>query len=110
MSTQIPTKVRETVRARSQGRCERCNKMAGTLEMSHRDAKGMGGSTEGQGNPALYCHLCHECHAWVEANPAKALSAGWKVPPGAKLEEWPVHMHDGNFLLDDVGGFSHCES
>lgn len=109
MSAQIPTRAREIVHARSQGRCERCGQHK-PLEMSHRVAKGMGGSTEGQGNPALYCHLCHDCHVWVEAWPTKALSAGWKVPPGAKLEEWPVHMHDGNYLLDAQGGFSQCEN
>jgi hypothetical protein len=92
------------LRERSQGRCERCNTTPATLEASHRVAKGMGGTSSDQSSLALYAHLCHGCHAWVEANPKAALSAGWKVPPGTAPQDWPVHMFDGNYLLDAEGG------
>jgi len=66
--------------------------------MSHRIARGMGGTRTGQTDPALYCHLCHACHAWVEAHPREAAATGYKVPAGETLA-WPVQMWDGPRVL-----------
>jgi hypothetical protein len=63
----------------------------------------MGGSTERQDNPALYCHLCHECHAWVEKNFAEALNTGYKVQRGDEPDTIPVQLWYGWHYIDDDG-------
>lgn len=78
------------------------------LEMSHRRARGMGGSTKGQDDPALYNGLCHHCHAWVEANPFEAKRWGWKVPRGRGLSEWPCKTWEGWKLLTSAGAYADC--
>lgn len=83
-----PTATRSLVKARSNGYCERCG-LSTNLEMSHRIAKGMGGSDKDQRSPALYNALCHRCHAWVEANPTEALATGWKVPRNTDPTQYP---------------------
>jgi len=98
----VPTKTRQLVRTRADNRCERCGQSK-PLEMSHRIARGMGGSLIGQDNPALYNALCHDCHAWVEANPLLAHAGGWKVDRGADVTTAPVHTWYGWVLLDHQG-------
>lgn len=98
-----PTKVRALVRARCDARCERCGQRK-PLEMSHRIARGMGGTLLGQDNPALYNGLCHDCHAWVEANPLLAHAGGWKVDREADVTKVPCHAFYGWVLLDRDGG------
>jgi len=99
----VPTRTRILVKGRADNRCERCSQYK-PLEMSHRIARGMGGSKVGQDNPALYNALCHACHAWVEANPLLAHAGGWKVDRGADVCTVPCHAFYGWVLLDRQGG------
>ena len=71
--------VRRLVHARSGGICERC-RAARAVDVHHRRARGMGGSTVGWINsPSNLVDLCRKCHEWVEANFTAALATGWKI-------------------------------
>lgn len=74
------------------------------LDMSHRKARGMGGTRVNQDDPALYNALCRPCHAWVESHPFEARRYGWKVPLGVPLTEHPVRTWSGWVLLLSHGG------
>lgn len=76
---------RRTVRARSQGVCERCG-MRQATEFHHRRNRSQGG----EWTTACGVDLCHTCHAWIGDNPAASYTLGWLVPNGATPEAWPV--------------------
>lgn len=104
--------VRDATRAivlqRSQFRCERCGvRMLKGLHMSHRQARGMGGSSSRgrpHDRPSNVNSLCAKCHlTHVERYPEEAMEEGWRVPHGGDVLEVPIQMYDGVFLLDDEG-------
>jgi hypothetical protein len=77
----MPKAAAATVVARSGGFCERCNGQAEQLH--HRMPRGRGGDR----NPAIHhpsnlVHLCQPCHAWIEANRARATEQGWLIRRG----------------------------
>lgn len=99
----VSERTRLLVLRRARHRCERCGIAGKTLDMSHRKARGMGGSRLGQDDPALYNALCRMCHLWVERNPFEARRFGYKVAIGASLTEAPVRRWDGWVTLDSSG-------
>lgn len=77
----MPDRLRRVLYRRSDNRCERCGvyKNSG-LHLSHRIARGMGGTRETFDDLSRYNLLCHRCHLdLVEAYPDVALSLGLKV-------------------------------
>ena len=89
-------------------RCERCGTrhMQG-LHMSHRQARGMGGSkTRGRPHHRLsnVNALCAKCHLrFVEKYPTLAIAEGWKVKTGMDPSTIPILMYDGWHLCLDTG-------
>lgn len=69
----IPTKARETVRKRDQGRCLRCGSARGS-DLHHRRRR-----RESAGHdPHCACNLvtlCRTCHSWIHKHPALAREA-----------------------------------
>jgi hypothetical protein len=63
----------------------------------------MGGTKEGQANPALYNALCRSCHRWVEMNPFEARRYGYKVARGKRLEDAPYRTWSGWITADSNG-------
>lgn len=104
--------VRGKVLVRARNRCERCGvRRESGLQMSHRQARGMGGARS-RGLPhdrlSNVNALCEKCHLrFVEARPFLAIEEGWKVPHGIDVLEVPIRMFDGWFLLDDSGARHH---
>jgi hypothetical protein len=98
-----PERTRLLVLRRAGHRCERCGIVKKPLDMSHRKAKGMGGTRLDQSNPALFNALCRYCHQWVERNPFEARRYGFKVAIGGALETTPVRRWNGWFTLDSSG-------
>lgn len=97
---------RPVVLLRAGGRCENCSARNVRLQMSHRVARGMGGTRRSEGSahsPANLCALCASCHQRVEAHPAWAYDTGLKVRRGRDPLAAPVRMWDGWWLLADSG-------
>jgi 5-methylcytosine-specific restriction endonuclease McrA len=108
MAQTVPQATRTSVLERSKFRCERCGtrQMQG-LHMSHRQARGMGGSkTKGRPHHRLsnVNALCAKCHLrFVERYPTLAIAEGWKVKTGMDPSTIPILMHDGWWLCLDTG-------
>ncbi|WP_052372816.1 HNH endonuclease [Amycolatopsis taiwanensis] len=106
---QIPRKVRDIVRERSGGVCEKCG-IQPAAEIHHRCGRQMGGSREPWINqPSNLLHLCSGCHGEVtNTRGARAYieTCGWLVRRGQTLPaDVPVVLWHGLVLLDDHGGF-----
>jgi hypothetical protein len=96
---------REIVLIRAGGRCEHCGART-VLEMSHRIARGMGGTKRSGASahsPANLAALCSADHRHVEAYPFWAYSMGLKIRRGGDPLTTPIVMWDGRWLLDDDG-------
>jgi 5-methylcytosine-specific restriction protein A len=96
--------VRQVVRHRAGGRCERCGRRGG--EIHHRRPRGMGGSsdpaTNGLANLVL---LCRPCHRWVESHRCAARAAGWLVWQGHDPAAVALQLRDRSVLLTDIGEY-----
>jgi hypothetical protein len=104
----VPERTRLLVLRRAGWRCERCGWRSNqqvSLDMSHRKARGMGGSKHGQDDPALYNALCRHCHQWVESNPFEARRYGYKVARDTDCHEAPYRSWQG-WLIPDSSGSS----
>lgn len=107
---QITTATRRVVAERSGGVCEVCSRQRAT-EMSHRNPRSMGGTTDrAQHLPAGLIHCCHGCHqgpGGIERDRSEALRRGWLLWNGQDPEETPVWLHTrygpGWWLLDNDG-------
>ncbi|NED96461.1 HNH endonuclease [Phytoactinopolyspora alkaliphila] len=86
------------------GGCLRCHSID-ALQVHHRIARGMGGSSDASLNrPANLVTLCEACHRHVEEHPEWAYRAGWKIRgrnvnpasvPIATFYGWVVLCDDG---------------
>lgn len=100
---QIPRAVKDIVRGRSRGTCEKCGE-ANAVHFHHRRPRGMGGSREELTNRASnLLHLCMPCHNWIELNRLAALDEGWLVKQGADPAQVSVSIRNGRWRLDDNG-------
>ena len=117
MSAPSP-QVRQTVYARSQGRCERCGASAYGGALHHRRPRGMGGSRRPETNrPANLVLLCGEfspgalsgCHETVESRRDMARACGWLVRQTQDPACVPVLTTAGWVFLDDEGGYQPVE-
>lgn len=102
------------VRARAQGRCERCG-TADSLRWSfhHRIPRGMGGSKDPRLNlPSNILLLCGSgtegCHGWVESHRNEAREQGLLLYRDDDASELPAELRYGSVFLDDVGGMQSC--
>ena len=75
--TKIPTKSRELVYKRDEGRCVRCSMTPSVKQWHHR--RGRSVSDEHQHAPCNGVLMCPPCHAWVHKNPFEARGKGWIV-------------------------------
>jgi hypothetical protein len=80
--SRIPPAVVAEVQERAAGYCEACAMPErGKMDLHHRQARGMGGSSSRDLDVAgnlLYLH--HRCHMWVHAHPKMSREHGWIVP------------------------------
>ncbi len=92
---------RKVVKARSEGRCERCQTAPGQ-SMHHRRKAGRVWS------PENLLHLCGDgtrgCHGWIEANPLKAQQQGWWVLSHKDPAKTPVHLAGRGYVFLNADG------
>jgi hypothetical protein len=101
--TRIPTRSREIVARRSDGRCERCGGPGS--DWHHRRRRRI---VEHRHCPCNGVRLCSTCHRWAHANPEAARASGFIVPSHLRPQDVPIRAHgmwwrhdcDGDF--DDV--------
>jgi hypothetical protein len=81
-SGEFPTGVREIIRYRSRGKCERgCDRLS--VQMHHRTPRQSGKHhPPWMSEPSNGLDLCLECHDWIEHNRAAARDLGLLVPRG----------------------------
>jgi len=108
----IPTKVRQIILERDQGRCVRCGEsvLNSAHSIHHRRPRGMGGSKDPATNlPANLLTLCGSgttgCHGAVEGHRIIAGNDGFLVGQGLDPELKPVLGHHGWIRLDNEGGW-----
>jgi 5-methylcytosine-specific restriction enzyme A len=100
----FPRHVRELVRVRSNGFCERCGRITADPQIHHRRPRGMGGSDrEGTNTASNALWLCMPCHAWVESYRYEAYIEGFLVHQHHRPAMVPVHMPVGWTSLADDG-------
>ncbi len=105
----FPADVVELVYVRSSYLCEVavvCNSWVHTGPLHHRQARGMGGTSNPNVNAVTNSlAACLACHAWVEAHPEQSRVAGWMVPFGKDPALVPVlYRGGGRVLLTADGG------
>ncbi|WP_300680716.1 hypothetical protein [Nocardioides sp.] len=113
--------VRLLVKARAEGRCERCATRVLSLDdqartwpvypysIHHRIPRGMGGTSRPElnqpGNLVLLCGTGVDgCHGWIESHRHAAAEAGWLLPTStADPTTVPVVLWHGRpvYLLND---------
>lgn len=93
--------VRDLIRARANGLCERCCRPLGLLaDLHHRHPRRMGGTKREWVNSVPACVLlCRVCHRWVESQRSVALASGWLVREGTDPETVPVTTTMGRRML-----------
>lgn len=94
------------VKARANGRCERCAApIVTTGEVHHRIPRGMGGSRDPRINRASnLVAICRTCHSWVERYRNAAREQGWLVLRAADPGDVPIESRlHGRVLLADDG-------
>jgi hypothetical protein len=101
--------VAETVLNRAKGYCERCGKPA-DLALHHRKLKSRGGK-DTVANLVAVCHPCHNLGTdSIHLNPQKATLKGWMIPTYAVIEDYPLHLANGNVVrLDNEGNYKRIE-
>ena len=107
MASRFPESTRRALYHRSGDRCEVCGVVRRShLHISHRIARGLGGTTREQWtNLSRYMLLCGRCHDVVERNPASAAKYGWKSPrfspawvvPTRTWRGWVFLTRDGQY-------------
>jgi 5-methylcytosine-specific restriction protein A len=101
MSNEIPTKSRELVKARSNGRCERCGG-AGT-DWHHRRRRAV--KDEHTHHPCNGVLLCRTCHSWAHAHPRLAREEGWILAMNRTPMREPINTAWGLRQPDCEGGW-----
>lgn len=99
--TEIPTRARRAVSARSGDACERCGGRA--AQIHHRQRRREGG--HGLSN---LVHLCYTCHRQVHAEPDRARAEGFIVTvatPRDQIAAQPLRTIWGNRLLNEDGTY-----
>lgn len=87
--------VRDVVRVRAEGRCERCREPG--VQIHHRKPRGMGGARDPRINqPSNLVLLCVECHGWIETNRWQAYEDGWLVRRNHDPRLTPIASRDGH--------------
>lgn len=112
----IPPKVRQQVKDRAMGCCERCGTPLDTFlySLQHRRARSMGGSRAADTNTAVnLAALCGSattpstCHQWAETHPEAAIEGGWRVPSWADPAATPIdHWEHGLVYLTGDGRYT----
>jgi 5-methylcytosine-specific restriction protein A len=98
-------KVRDIVKARARGLCERCGKHRGG-HIHHRDPRGMGGTSRPEANlPSNLLYLNPSCHEWTEHNRSEALDLGLLLHDGDNPRREKVFRRGEWRWLDNAGGF-----
>ena len=101
-------KVRDDVKARSGGVCERCNQAKAT-EVHHRLGRRNGGSRDPRINwLSNLSHLCSPCHRWATVNRTDPHMEGWVLFSGDCPRHVPalVGPRPGIWrTFDDEGGW-----
>ena len=103
----FPETTRLALYQRSGNRCEMCGLVRRMgLHISHRIARGMGGTTREQWDDmSRYMLICGRCHAIVEGRPTAAAKFGWKSPrfsypwcvPARTWMGWVFLTRDGDY-------------
>lgn len=102
-ATQIPTKSRDAVQQRENGRCARCGGQG--AHWHHRRSRSVRDALTH--NPANGVLLCTVDHAFVHAHPKKAMEEGFIVSRYFSPDEISFRRWDGRWILPDTeGGFS----
>lgn len=102
--TGFPPKVRDLVLRRADGRCERCGMFTDAMQLHHRRARGMGGSTAVDTNTAANAlALCVNCHRDVESMRVDSVNLGFLVRQGFDPAAVPVFRR-GQWSLLGLGG------
>lgn len=84
--------VRQAVHTRSGGVCERCRR-ATAVDVHHRRARGMGGSSwPGINKITNLVDLCRPCHEWTEGHLSDAEATGWKIRLGSTIDPGTVPL------------------
>lgn len=100
----IPEKSRSAVQNRSLGHCEMCGG-PNPSHWHHRRSRSV--RDEVTHSPANGVYLDSICHAWVHANPKKAMERGFIVSRYDNPTEISFKRWDGRWILPDTeGGFS----
>lgn len=98
----VATKVRNQLRERSQGFCERCG-MARATNVHHRKNRSQLGGNE----LSNLLHLCGSgttgCHGFITANPKLSYENGWSVKSHDDPATIPVMYRGFLVRLDDLG-------
>lgn len=99
-------KTRALIKARADGRCEKCGiRIEYGGQIHHRRPRGMGGTRRKEAScpsNGLYVHL--KCHGDIESNRKRAYYMGWLVGVGRQTESAEVRLWDGWFILTAEGG------
>jgi hypothetical protein len=104
-------KTRETIRERSDERCERCGNGGSVWHFHHRRPRGMGGTSRKDSGGAANALLLHpQCHEWVERNRSAAYDLGYLVDQQTDPCEAPVRMWDGWKYLGSDGSVTEAPS
>lgn len=108
MASQFPESTRRMLYHRSGDRCEMCGITRKTnLHISHRIARGMGGTTREQwANLSRYMLICGRCHSLVENHPREAAKYGWKSPRFAPAWTVPCWTWRGWVFLTKDGRYT----
>lgn len=105
------TTVRQLIKDRSGGCCERCGKtITGHYSIHHRKPRGMGGTRDPKANsPANLVLLCGSattpdgCHTGVERFREAAVATGYIVPQSGNPELVPIKLASGWYFLRPDG-------
>ena len=93
----IPHKVRDALRARSQGRCERCGQMADRLDAHHRQQRSCGG----QDVLSNLVHVDRMCHDRI--HDTNDYDDGWLVRSWDDPRDVPIRLWLGLVRLSEGG-------
>jgi 5-methylcytosine-specific restriction enzyme A len=107
-NTGFTTEVRDLIRDRAAGNCERCGDLNNVrdhgAQVHHRRPRGMGGTKRDSTNgPSNGLHLCGMCHRVVENNREISLNLGQLVRQQQDPKTVPVLYRGQWVLLDDDG-------
>lgn len=96
---------RKVLAARSEGRCEGCQREPAT-DWAHRVARSQGGPWVASNG----LHLGRGCHGWAHANPVRARELGWILRSTDNPRAVPAFLAGRGFhLLADDGEITPTE-